>query len=85
MPQRLPTVCQPHIIHAYHVAFPQRIGGPQCGAISISGTGHIDGIHPSMSLTEAKGLSTRLNRPLKSFGDGIALSPGLIDVHCHIR
>eukprot|EP00956_Cyclotella_meneghiniana_P045132 scaffold355148_cov93-Cyclotella_meneghiniana.AAC.1 len=38
-----------------------------------------------MSLSEAKQLSTRLNRPLKSFGDDVALSPGLVDVHCHIR
>ncbi|KAL9187132.1 hypothetical protein ACHAXT_010852 [Thalassiosira profunda] len=79
-----PPCCQPHVIHSHRAVFPHHRGGPQSGAVCISSTGRIDAIHPSATLNEAKRLATKLNRPLTALGEDIALSPGLIDVHCHI-
>ena len=78
----------PKIIYASHVAFPPRCGGPQRGAITISSTGHIDSIHPTFSLNDAKQLALKRNLVLTDLSSDntcpIVLSPGLIDVHCHI-
>ena len=78
----------PKIIYASHVAFPPRCGGPQPGAITISSTGHIESIHPTFSLNDAKQLALKRNLVLTDLSSDntcpIALSPGLIDVHCHI-
>jgi len=82
--QAVVQVCQPELIYSSLIAFPSHRGGPQRGAISISSTGHIDSIHPSITLSEAKQISTKQNLPLLDLGNNVALSPGLIDVHCHI-
>lgn len=78
----------PKIIYASLVAFPPRCGGPQAGAITVSSTGHIDSIHPAFSLNDAKELALKRNLVLTDLSSDntspIVLSPGLIDVHCHI-
>jgi len=77
--------CRPQLIYSCRVVFPPpHRGGPQSGAVAISSTGYIESIYPSISPSEAKELSTRRNLDLVVLGDSIALSPGLIDVHCHI-
>ena len=83
-----PATTHPQIIYASHVAFPPHRGGPQRGAITISSTGHIDSIHPKFSLRDAKQLALKRNLALVDLSSDatspIALSPGIIDVHCHI-
>ena len=79
---------QPKIIYASRIAFPPRCGGPQPGAITIGSSGHIDSIHPTFSLNDAKQLALKRNLILTDLSSEsarpIALSPGLIDVHTHI-
>ena len=80
----LSSVCQPQIIYSCHVAFPPDRGSTQPGAVSVSSDGIIDGCYPNLSIYQAKSLAETLNRDLTDLGPDIALSPGLIDVHCHI-
>ncbi len=83
-----PATTHPQIIYASHVVFPPHRGGPQRRAITISSTGHIDSIHPKFSLRDAKQLALKRNLALVDLSSDatcpIALSPGIIDVHCHI-
>lgn len=56
----------------------------QAGAVSISSTGHIDSIYPSLSINGAKDIATQKNLQFTELSQDTVLSPGLIDVHCHI-
>jgi len=54
----------------------------------MSSTGHIDSIHPTFSLRDAKQLALKRGLALVDLSSDntcpIALSLGLIDVHCHV-
>lgn len=79
-------VCKPKLVYSSKIVFPTKHGGVQPGACSINHEGIIDGIYPDITLDTAKDIATQRNLqwipPLD--GADTVLSPGLMDVHCHI-
>jgi allantoinase len=54
------------------------------GSILVDKNGRIESCHPSQSEAEAIAMASAKNISMKNMGGDAVISPGLIDVHCHI-